>query len=197
MTESSTGTPAPPTLWRAFLLRATVAGAFGLLTIFWGQPSVHVMSVVGGLYFLGLAIGSYLTVRSVAQQNLASLRLAVLPAALLAAAGLLNLVVHSDSMFALTGAVALIASGAVELLIGVRNRRRHIAARDFMLVGSVSVLTGALLPLFASLGAHALLGVAGGGAVITAVVLALAALSYRHDARQALNPQAPQSRRTP
>lgn len=39
--------------------------------------------------------------------------------------------------------------------------------------------------MFEALGAHALLGVAGGGAVITAVVLGLAALSYRHDAREA------------
>jgi hypothetical protein len=44
----------------------------------------------------------------------------------------------------------------------------------------VSVITGAALPFVLPLGAHALLGVTGGGALLTAVVLGLAALTYRH-----------------
>ncbi|NJC24104.1 uncharacterized membrane protein HdeD (DUF308 family) [Arthrobacter pigmenti] len=182
------GTAASPALWRAFLLRAAVAGAFGLLTIFWGQPSVHVLSVAGGLYFLATAATVFLQERSLRAQDAAPSWLTGTAPVLLAVAGLLNLWIHTDAMFAGTGALVLIVSGVVDVVVGMRNRGKHAAARDFLLVGVVSVLTGALLPLFQPLGAHALLGVSGGGAVITAVLLALAALSYRHDARQAADP---------
>lgn len=172
-------------LWRAFLLHAGVAGAFGLLTIFWGRPSVHVMSVAGGLYFLGLAVAVHLTEQSLRVQEAVPAWLTRTVPVFLTVVGLLNLWTHTDSMFAGTGALALMLMGVVYLVVWARNRTRHIAARDFLLTGIVSALTGVLLPLFQPLGAHALLGVAGGGAVITAVVLALAALSYRHDARGA------------
>jgi hypothetical protein len=42
-----------------------------------------------------------------------------------------------------------------------------------------------ILPFFISLGAHALLGVAGGGAIISGVLWTLSALTLRHDARAA------------
>ncbi|WP_309072354.1 hypothetical protein [Arthrobacter sp.] len=181
MSEESADKSASPALWRAFLLHAAVAGAFGLLTIFWSQPSVHVMSVAGGLYFLGLAVAVHLTERSLRAQDAVPLWLTRTVPVFLAVAGLLNLWVHSDRMFSGTGALALVLMGIVYLVVWGRNRGTHLAARDFLLTGTVSVLTGGLLPVFEALGAHALLGVAGGGAVITAVVLALAALSYRHD----------------
>lgn len=188
MSAETAGKAALPGLWRAFLLHAALAGAFGLLTIFWGQPSVHVMSVAGGLYFLGLAIAVHLTEQSLRVQDAVPAWLTRTVPVFLAVAGLLNLWIHTDSMFAQTGALALVLMGVVYLIVWFKNRRKHPAARDFLLVGIVTTLTGTLLPLFQALGAHALLGVAGGGAVISAVVLALAALSYRHDARESTGP---------
>ncbi|WP_299169358.1 hypothetical protein [uncultured Arthrobacter sp.] len=188
MSAETAGMTAMPALWRAFLVHVAVAGAFGLLTIFWGQPSVHVMSVAGGLYFLGLAVAVYLTEQSLRVQGAMPAWLTRTVPVFLAVAGLLNLWIHRDSMFAQTGALALILMGVVYLIVWARNRRKHPAARDFLLVGIVTTLTGVLLPLFQALGAHALLGVAGGGAVISAVVLVLAALSYRHDARETAGP---------
>lgn len=182
MRASTPGTSAPPALWRAFLLRAGVAGVFGLLTIFWAKPSVDVMSIAGGMYLLALAVPVFLSGRSVGGERALPVWLTLAAPAALAIGGLLNLFVHTDAMFAWTAALALGVAGVVDLIVGTRNRGWHVAARDFLLVGLVSVLTGVLLPLFEPLGAHALLGIAGGGAVITAVVLALAALSYRHDA---------------
>jgi uncharacterized membrane protein HdeD (DUF308 family) len=190
MTAEAAVKPALPELWRAFLLHAAVAAAFGLVTIFWGQPSVHVMSVAGGLYFLGLALAVHLTEQSLRKQDAVPSWLTRTVPVFLAGVGLLNLWIHSDSMFSGTGAPALILMGVVYLVVWAKNRRTHMAARDFLLTGIVTALTGALLPLFQALGAHALLGVTGGGAVITAVVLALAALSYRHDAREVAGPVA-------
>jgi uncharacterized membrane protein HdeD (DUF308 family) len=190
MTADSAVAPALPALWRAFLLHAAVAAAFGLVTIFWGQPSVHVMSVAGGLYFLGLALAVHLTEQSLRKQDAVPNWLTRTVPVFLGVVGLLNLWIHSDSMFSGTGALALILMGVVYLVMWAKNRGKHMAARDFLLTGIVTALTGVLLPLFQALGAHALLGVAGGGAVITAVVLALAALSYRHDAREIAGPVA-------
>lgn len=188
MTADSAVKPALPALWRAFLVHAAVAAAFGLVTIFWGQPSVHVMSVAGGLYFLGLALAVHLTEHGLRKQDAVPNRLTRTVPVFLAVTGLLNLWIHSDRMFSGTGALALVLMGVVYLVLWAANRGKHMAARDFLLTGVVTALTGVLLPLFQALGAHALLGVAGGGAVITAVVLGLAALGYRHDAREVAGP---------
>jgi hypothetical protein len=44
--------------------------------------------------------------------------------------------------------------------------------------------TAAALPFFINLGPHALLGVAGGGAIISGVLWMLGGLTLRHDARR-------------
>ncbi|WP_323959809.1 hypothetical protein GC088_14925 [Arthrobacter sp. JZ12] len=193
MSTGAAGIPASPGLWRAFLLHSAAAACFGLLTIFWGQPSVHVMSVAGGLYFLALAAVVHLTERSLREQSAVPAGMTRIVPAMLAVAGVLNLLIHADAMFAITGALALLLMGAKDVVVWWRIRSDHAAARDFLLLGVVSAVTGGLLPVFQALGAHALLGVAGGGAVITAVVLALAALSYRYDSRTTTGP-APRSK---
>ena len=52
-----------------------------------------------------------------------------------------------------------------------------------MITGVVHLGAAALLPFFTGLGAHALLGVSGGAAIVTGVLLAIAGLSLRHDSR--------------
>ena len=105
MSVEKAGRPALTLLWRAFLLHAAVAGAFGLLTIFWGQPSVHVMSVAGGLYFLGLAAAVYFTEQSLLLEGAIPAWLTRTVPVFLAIAGLLNLWVHADQVFAQAGAL--------------------------------------------------------------------------------------------
>jgi hypothetical protein len=59
-------------------------------------------------------------------------------------------------------------------------------ARDWIASGVIGMGTAAILPFFIGLGAHALLGVAGGGAIIAGVLWVLSALTLRHDARAAV-----------
>jgi hypothetical protein len=54
-----------------------------------------------------------------------------------------------------------------------------------MASGVIGLGTAAVLPFFISRGALALLGVAGGGAIISGVLWVLSALTLRHDARAA------------
>ncbi|MHA7146270.1 hypothetical protein ACX80U_16295 [Arthrobacter sp. TmT3-37] len=166
-------------VWKPFLARAGVGAVFGLVTVFWREPSTLVMSVAGGLYLL-LTGAAYLWTHRLPYRASRTRLLPDIGGGLLLGAGVASLVFLDDRSFAFAGAVALVVAGGVEVLRGL-TARGSVMARDLVIVGTVAVVTGALLPLVEHLGAHALLGVAGGGALLTAVVLGIAALSYRHD----------------
>lgn len=166
-------------VWKPFLARAGVGAVFGLVTVFWREPSTLVMSVAGGLYLL-LTGAAYLWTHRLPYRASRTRLLPDIGGGLLLGAGIASLVFLDDRSFAFAGAVALVVAGGVEVLHGL-TARGSVMARDLVIVGTVAVVTGALLPLVEHLGAHALLGVAGGGALLTAVVLGIAALSYRHD----------------
>ena len=172
-------------VWPPLLFRAVVAAAFGALTIFWTQPSVQVASVAGGLYLLALAASAVWMERAIGLRDSADRWVVWIAPGFLLSGAVLNLWIHTDAMFAEVGALVLVIAGAVDLYVGIRQRRTSVVGRDLIAVGAVSVATGLLLPLFEGAGAHALLGVTGGGAVITAVVLAIAAFGYRHDEHHA------------
>lgn len=154
------------------LLRAAIALAFGVLTIFWGTPSVHV---------LAWALGIYLLATAVAVLRSGSAPAAV--AAVVALGGVGALATQSDAGAAASASIALLALGLWEAVQGLRRRGRHVLARDWLVSGVVGVGTAVLLPFFTNLGAHALLGVAGGGAIISGVLWTLSGLSLRHDSR--------------
>lgn len=166
-------------VWRPFLARAVISAVFGLVTIFWREPSTLVMSLAGGSYLV-LGGAAYLWTHRMTHWGARSNLLTDVGGGLLLGAGVISLASIDDRSFALAGAVALVVSGFSELVRGLAVRG-HVAARDLVVVGGVSIGTGAILPFVEELGAHAMLGVTGGGALLTAVVLGIAALSYRHD----------------
>lgn len=166
-------------VWRPFLVRAAVSAVFGLVTIFWREPSTLVMSVAGGLYLL-LVGAAYLWAHRMTHWGSQGRLLTDIGGGLLLGAGIASFVFVDDRSFAFAGAVALVVAGAAELVRGLALRT-HAAARDLVVVGVVGMATGGILPFVEQLGAHALLGVTGGGALLTAVVLGIAGLSYRHD----------------
>ncbi|MGW6172206.1 hypothetical protein ACWF5H_01820 [Arthrobacter sp. NPDC055138] len=196
--------------WQPVLIRALVAAAFGAITIFWQEPGRTVMAVAGGLYLLLSGGAVWLLARQPAAA--AHRQLLLLQAAVLAVTGVLACVFQTVPMFTVLATAALLVSGGAELMLGWSNRPSSAAAqgrpaagtapaaasgstagadgagsvlaRDWLITGAVSVGFGIALPFFSYLGPHALLGVLGGAAIITAVVLLIAALSLRHDARQ-------------
>jgi uncharacterized membrane protein HdeD (DUF308 family) len=165
--------------WKPFLVRAAVSALFGLLTVFWRDPSTLVMSVAGGVYLL-LSGAAYLWTHRMAHWGPRFRLITGIGGGLLLGAGIASLVFVDDRSFAFAGAVALVVAGLAELVRGL-SVRAHAASRDLVVVGLVGIVTGAILPFVEQLGAHALLGVTGGGALLTAVVLGIAGLSYRHD----------------
>ncbi|MFJ5957329.1 hypothetical protein ACIQC5_15400 [Paenarthrobacter sp. NPDC092416] len=179
MTLPATPAPTPPAsmaeLWKPVLIRAVVALVFGLVTIFWGSPSVHILAWAAGLYLLATAVSVWMS--------------RVLPVAVpvvMAIGGIGALATQSDAGVALSAVLGLLVLGVAELVRGLR--KRDSLARDWIISGIIAVGTAAALPFFISLGAHALLGVAGGGAILTGVLWMLSGLTLRHDAQVGTQP---------
>lgn len=163
-----------------------MALVFGALTIFWASPSVDVMGWAGGIYLLATGVVLIWTIRK------AGFRSEVLPGRILSAAasamtgsGIAVAALRGDLLFGVIAGLGLGLMGVAELYFGIRFRGRHVLARDWLTSGLLGIGTAIALPFFIGMGAHALLGVAGGGAIISGVLWTLAGLSLRHDARTA------------
>ncbi|WP_423182835.1 DUF308 domain-containing protein [Arthrobacter sp. NyZ413] len=168
----ASSTPTASALWKPVLIRAVVALVFGAVTVFWGSPSVQVLAWATGLYLLATAGFAFLA--------------SSVPAAaavVVGAAGVVALITQSDAGVAISALVGLLVLGILELVRGFTRRGRHALARDWLISGVVGIGTAVALPFFIDLGAHALLGVAGGGAIISGVLWVLSGLSLRHDGR--------------
>ncbi|WP_155852695.1 DUF308 domain-containing protein [Arthrobacter sp. H14] len=180
-------------IWKPLLLRALIAAVFGALTIFWQEPSALVMGGSGAFYLIGTGVAMYWLrdrLRQSAGSSGDALTLNLLRSAgiALAVGGVLIVIFPTPEIFSIVVTIALLPAGAVEIFLGLRHRRTTVIGRDWLITGVVNAATGLILPavpLFAVLEPHALLGVLGGSAIITAVVLLLAALGYRHEAQSA------------
>lgn len=183
---AAAGTAPRPNLWKPVLLRSVAALAFGAVTIFWPSPSVELMGWAGGLYLLatGLLILRGIPTAGFPTQSGPG-KLLSGAGSVLAGAGFAVVFLHGDLLFAVIAAIGLGIAGALELACGLRSRGRHVLARDWIASGAIGLGTAAALPFFTGLGAHALLGVTGGGAILSGVLWILAGLTLRHDARGA------------
>lgn len=171
-------------LWKPVLTRALLALAFGALTVFWASPSASEMGWAGGLYLLATGV---ILIRGIGKFGLAAKqpagKIMAAAGAALTGAGVAVAFLGSELVFGVLAALGLGLLGAAELCLGFLYRGRSVLARDWLASGVIGLGTAAALPFFISLGAHALLGVAGGGAIISGVLWILAALTLRHDAR--------------
>ena len=166
------------------LLRAVAALVFGAVTIFWAAPSVAGMGLAGGLYLLATGAALF---RGIPRAGLRRGRVArpghVGGGLHPHRRGRTVMILQGSLLFGVIAALGLGLLAAVELYLGWRLRGRHVLARDWLASGVIGLGTAVALPFFIPLGPHALLGVAGGGAIISGVLWILAGLSLRHDAR--------------
>lgn len=166
------------------LVRAAVALVFGAVTVFWAAPSVEGMGWAGGLYLLATGV---VLVWSVKKTGLPhgerGAKTLAASGAVLAGAGVAVALLTGSLLFGTLSALGLGLAGAAELYLGVAARRRSVLARDWVASGVIGLGTAVALPFFIDLGPHALLGVAGGGAIISGVLWTLAGLTLRHDGR--------------
>lgn len=171
-------------LWKPVLVRAAVALAFGAVTVFWAAPSVAGMGWTGGLYLLASgAVLIWSVKKSGLPHGTAAAKTLAAAGAVLTGTGAAVGLLPGSLVFGTVGALGLGLAGAAELYLGLATRRRSVLARDWIASGVIGLGTAAALPFFIDLGPHALLGVAGGGAIIGGVLWTLAGLTLRHDAR--------------
>lgn len=170
-----------PGLWKPLVYRAVTALAFGALTVFWATPSVAGMGIAGGIY---LGVTGILVLKQVTAANLGGQRAGKLlsaGASALVGAGVAAVAFQGDQLFAIVASVGLGILGITEVAAGILAKG-HVLARDWLISGVIAIGTAAILPFFISLGAHALLGVTGGGAIMAGVLWMLSGLSVRHEA---------------
>ena len=184
------GASNPGAPWGPMLVRSLVAAVYGVLTIFWqGQPAESVLSLAGGAYLL-LTGAALLPLLSAARGHGTVRPLLLAEAAVYLLAGAATLVIASAEAFRAAAAAALILGGVVELFLWAKQRRNFLPARDWLITGAASLVSGLLVPVVYHMGTRALLGVTGGAAIIIAVIVAISALGARHDARTAAPEQA-------
>jgi len=166
------------------LVRAGVALVFGAATVFWASPPEAGMGWAGGLYLMatGVVLLGTVTKSGYRPQERAG-RILSAGAAVLVGAGAAVALIPSSLVFGTFAAVGLGVAGAAELFAGILGRGRSVLARDWIASGVIGLGTAIALPFFIGLGPHALLGVAGGGAIISGVLWMLSGLTLRHDAR--------------
>ncbi|WP_346926881.1 hypothetical protein [uncultured Arthrobacter sp.] len=182
--DATAALPAAADLWKPVLVRAAIALGFGALTVFWAAPSQAGMAWAGGVYLLATGVVLLWTVnRAGLRTGSAANKILAAAGAVLTGAGAAVALIPSNLVFGILAALGLGLAGAAELFLGITHRGRSVLARDWMASGAVALGTAALLPFFIDLGPHALLGVTGGGAIISGVLWALAGLTLRHDAR--------------
>ncbi|MHA7305608.1 hypothetical protein ACX80E_10235 [Arthrobacter sp. TMN-49] len=183
-----------PLLWRAVLLRALVTLAFGLTTVFWGAPGTLGLCLSLGAYLLAAAAAHYWTVHTLSLPRNDARRLVLLgAAALLAVSGVVVVISASTLVAAVLGGAALAVMGAAELFAALYRpagtaKTKSALGSDWLISGILGLGTGFLLPFFAAAGPHGLMGVAGGGALMTGALWALSALTLRHDGHKAKAP---------
>jgi hypothetical protein len=166
------------------LVRAAIALVFGAVTVFWASPSEAGMGWAGGLYLAGTGVVLIWTVtKSGYRPQERAGKLLSAGGAALAGAGAAVALIPGSLVFGTLAAVGLGVAGAAELLAGILGRGRSVLARDWIASGVIGLGTAIALPFFIGLGPHALLGVAGGGAIISGVLWTLSGLTLRHDAR--------------
>lgn len=179
--------PGIPALWQPVLLRAVVTLAFGLVTVFWADPGVLGLCIGFAVYFLALAATQYWVVRTLELPRGHRGRLVLLGAAgFLAMGGVVVAISASTMVAAWLGGAVLAVTGAAELFAALDRpaggAQGKLALRsDWVISGVLGLGTGILLPFFAGVGPHALMGVTGGGALMTGALWALSALTLRHD----------------
>lgn len=172
------------TLANPTLVHSLVFLAFGMVTVFWQEPTLTVITVMLALYLLGYGAASYLTARALARAGSRALAQGFTSVALVQAAGGVLVLMGPGGKFWLTLIVSLVlgVTGVLKVLAGMRTKEQNPAARDWQLEGLIVTLSAAALPLVADIGDKAIMGTAGGGALVAGVFVLIGALTLRSQA---------------
>ncbi|GAA1174703.1 MULTISPECIES: DUF308 domain-containing protein [Nesterenkonia] len=176
--------PTAEALIRPVWLRAVITVVFAVVTIFWQDETLTLLKVSVAAYFVlgATAVWDYAkdeeVVPAVVRGPLA------LGAAVWVLSGLATVFVGTTTAAAVIAGVGFVAMGVAELVSGIRGRREFVPSRDQVLLGAVGTLTGVSLLVGMQLDVHGILGIAGMGVIIMAVLLMISGAGLVHEARR-------------
>ena len=176
--------PTAQALARPVWVRAVITAIFAVVTIFWQDETLTLFKVaVAGYFVLGAsAVWDYAKDEDLVPAKVRG------PLALGAAAWVLSGVaavfVGTTTAAAVVAAIGFVTMGAAELVAGIRGRGEFVPARDQVLLGAVGTATGLGLLIGMQLDVHGILGIAGMGVIIMAVLLMISGAGMVHDARR-------------
>lgn len=173
------------------LVLSLVFLVFGLVTVFWQVPTLGATVLVLAFYLAVLGGASFLTARSTGELvkwqpatgevNAASVSQVWRSLAMVQCAGavLMLLLPRAEFWVVLVGSLVLGITGVFTLLMGLRVKNVFPTDKDWRIAGFATVVAAGLLPVVSELGAKAILGVTGGGALIAGIFMFVGALTVR------------------
>ena len=169
-------------VWKPLILRGAVALIFGLITVFWTTPQLAVACylLTAVMVVSGKALYDFGSVDGAPADMHRTLGIAAL---LYILVGLSVALLQSEFTFAWMGGGGLAVVGLLEVIAWSQARKTYIPARELLIPGAVTALTGIAMMIGNHLDLHGLLGIAGGGHIIVAVFMIIAGVSYRFDAK--------------
>ena len=163
--------------------RAITAAAFALLSIFWPSATNQVLAY--GLAAFMVASAKFMwdyakapSAPKAAQGYYAGAAVAMI------LSGVIMALRPEVLVIGIAGAAAFMIAGIMEIIVFFRLRADFVPYKDQLVTGFVGLGVGAALLMGLNMDAHALLGLAGGGAIILAVFELISAFGLRHDAKE-------------
>ncbi|MDR4534382.1 DUF308 domain-containing protein [Glutamicibacter sp. PS] len=180
-------------VFRPVFLRGLSALIYALASIFWINADTQVLAYATGalLVVTGVFMWQYASVPSAPEK---SRGLYALGSGLMLVAGIVTLFMSTPAMVGFMAAFGFLVAGISEILIFAKYRGVFPPYRNQLVSGAVSVALAAALAVGGSLDAHGMFGLIGGGAIIFAVFVLIAAFGHRHESRkEQADPGTPES----
>ncbi len=163
--------------------RAITAAGFAIISIFWPGATSQVLAY--GLAAFMVASAKFMWDYAKAPSAPKAARGLYAGAALaMILSGLVMALRPEVLVIGIAAAAAFIIAGVLEIVVFIRHRADFVPFKDQLVTGFVGLGVGAALLMGLHLDAHALLGLAGGGAIILAVFELISAFGLRHDAKE-------------
>lgn len=171
-------------LLRPAWVRAGITAIFALFTVFsTGETQLMARIALAAFFILcATAVWDYVKEDSVPVALRSPMAIG---AAVWIFAGIAAIFATVTWALAVVAGVGFVAMGLAESYGALRSRGTFVPARDHLILGVVSMLTGVGLFMGAGLDPHGILGISGMGVVVMAVLLLISAAGLTHDAKKA------------
>lgn len=171
-------------LIRPVWVRAVITAVFAAFTIFWQEDTLTLLKFSLAAFFVLGATAVWDYAKNVDVVPDSARGPLALGAVVWVLSGVAAVFVDTTLTAAIVAAVGFLGMGLAELVGGLRSRKEFVPSRDHILLGAVGTATGLGLVVGMQLDPHGVLGVAGTGVIVMAVLLCISGAGLVHDAKR-------------